>query len=91
MVGISFLGHKSVHTSDVCGLEVTRDGSEVPGRSATGSTALGLIGPTPARSPAGRHGDWCCRCRSSVCSSSWPLPAAAAACSSVNKNQQDAN
>lgn len=42
----------------------------------------GLIAPTPARSPAGRHGDWCCRCRSSACWSSWPPPADVAACSS---------
>lgn len=45
---------------------------------------LSVIVPTPARSPAVRRGDWCCRCRSSACLSSWPPPASAAACSSGN-------
>lgn len=45
---------------------------------------LSVIVPTPARSPAVRRGDWCCRCRSSARSSSWLPPAGAAACSSGN-------
>lgn len=51
---------------------------------------LGLIAPTLTRSPAGRHGDWCCRCRSSACWSSWPPPAAVAACSSATDRQERA-
>lgn len=56
-------------------------GSDVP---MSPSTAPALIVLTPVKSPAGRHGDWCCRCRSSVCWSSLLLPAAAAAYSSAN-------
>lgn len=59
-------------------------GSAAPG--ADQRTTMPVIAPTPARSPAVRRGDWCCRCRSSVCSSSWPPPAGVAACSSESKN-----
>lgn len=56
------------------------------GKSLVG--ALGLIAPTPARSPAARRGDWCCRCRNSACWSNSPPPAAGAACSSKKKTQK---
>lgn len=47
--------------------------------------------PTPATSPAGRHGDWRCRCRSSARWSSWPPPAASLACSSGKHRKQTTN
>lgn len=43
-------------------------GSATPG--ADQRSAVPVIAPTPARSPAVRRGDWCCHCRSSVCLSS---------------------